>query len=456
MSIPHSRIRRIALGIAAVFPLALLAACGAQTGGTERPDIVLLVLDTMRADSFAYQGEREGLAPFLDRLASEGAVFPEAFSSSSWTAPSTATLMTGVYPDRHGVRQGFLAQVRHAGGVGNAAEVEDIHLARIRSTVPTLAESLAGAGYRTFGIATNINIGPEMGFDRGFDRFRREEEWSAGKVANLLADWKEDLAAASPFFLYLHLNDVHKPYDLRKKWFHADRLEEGRPPEYALYQSEIGYLDHWIEEMWKDLELGEDTLLVVVSDHGEEFLDHGGMGHHLTLFQEVNRILYLFHGPGLGIRPGVRAEAVSGIDLLPTILSFAGVADVPGARDGVSLVPLLRAEAGLPEDDALERTLSERTLFAHRWGNDLNLYAAIQGGWKRIEGPFGTWLYDLRVDRTERNDLSKQEPDRLRALGEALEAYRARDFTGPSEETDVGIDDELLRKLEELGYVSRQ
>ena len=438
--------------------LLLLAALGAAACSEPvppTPDVVLVVLDTWRTDALTYRSGAPSRAPFLDRMAEEGAVFPNAFATSSWTAPSTASLLTGTYPDRHGVQQGFLAQMRHAGGYGNKVTVDELRLSRISDATRTLPQLMKDRGYRTYGIATNINIGQEMGFDRGFDRFRRESEWPAARVAKLLGDWRAEIVEGEgPFFLYLHLNDVHKPYDLRKKWFQPG--QPGHPPELANYMSEVGYLDHHLEAMLTGLPLEEDTLLVVVSDHGEEFLDHGGMGHHFTLYNEVNGIVFLFRAPGLGVE-AVRLEGVEagGIDLAPTVLQLAGFAPPTEEQDGVGLAPFFKAGTAREVLEDTRQKLAGRALYAHRWGNDRNLYATVQEGWKLIEGPgeFGRKLFHVAEDPYERNDLAESHPERVEELAQRLEEYLAREYVPVTSSQSVDMDPELLEQLKMLGYV---
>jgi len=448
--IQHQLERRL-LGVLGCLFCGLAGGCESAVDGT-RANVVLITLDTLRADQLKAYGNAAVGAPFLAELASNGTVFENAYSSSSWTAPSTASLLTGGYPDRHGIAQGFLVQLQ------GATTADEIRLQAISARTPTLAETLRDSGYKTFGVAANVNVGAEMQFDRGFDRFVRERQMSAEKMGELVLSWKEEMRAAEPFFLYLHLNDVHKPYDLREEWF---AQAEGEPAAtLARYRSELGYMDHFLERLWKDLGLGEQDLVVVVSDHGEEFLDHGGWGHHFSLYDELNRIVFFVHAPGLGIRRGQRISTpVSIIDVEPTIRELIGLPRVSGTAeqdpDGVSLAFLLHPAREEGRDGQPDPRIGKlmRPLFAHRMESEQELWSVLDGRYKLIEGAAGLELYDLETDPRETKNLVEEKREVVSGLLEALRAHQERAAGHASESTRVPIDHELLEHLQELGYV---
>ena len=178
-----------------------------------------------------------------------------------------------------------------------------------------------------------------MGFERGFDVFERHEEWPAGKVHARLAAWKEELRAEGrPFFLYLHLNDVHKPYNPRRPYYKA--AKGGLADMQARYDSEIRYVDELLRRLWSDLGWDDSTIVCVLSDHGEEFRDHGQLGHRFQLYGELLNVALLLRAPDF-TEPGMRIDVpVSLIDVLPTLAELVGLKD-PGIRDGASLIGLL-------------------------------------------------------------------------------------------------------------------
>jgi arylsulfatase A-like enzyme len=174
-----------------------------------RPNVVLVVADTLRADHLPFYGYARETAPFLARLAASGAVFEQAASTSSWTAPATASLLTGLYPPQHGVVLGLRATRRMR------RTQPTLELNRIPGAVTTLAELLHDAGYRTFGVADNITVCRELGFADGFDRWQTLPYAGAAAVADQILAWAADLAAARPYFLYVHLMDPHHPLHAR-------------------------------------------------------------------------------------------------------------------------------------------------------------------------------------------------------------------------------------------------
>lgn len=443
-----------ALGLA-LFTAGLVA-CGApETPPVRKPNVVLVVIDTLRPDHLGFGGYSRETAPFLAKLASEGTVFERAFSTSSWTAPSTASIFTGLYPPRHGVVQGFFAHF-HGAQEETQAEPQVLDLVGLPREYPTLPELFQRGGYRTFGLTTNINIGAELGFDRGFEHFERLDNVPAKRVLERLEEWKPELLAAddSPFLLYLHFNDVHSPYHPRQRWY-VDSDDE-RERRMSAYDSEVSYLDSFLAQLAADYDLGPDTLFVVASDHGEEFLDHGAWFHGFSLHRELNQVLLLVHGPELGI-PARRVPVnVSLVDVLPTLAELAqlGVeAEREAARNGRSLRPLLGDEQS--EERALEQ-LDQRPVYAHRMlkapNGDAHTWAVMRGGWKLMERDGLRSLYDLRLDRGELRDVAAAHPELVTELGALLDEQIARGVDEYDAGTQVDLDPELLGRLRSLGY----
>jgi arylsulfatase A-like enzyme len=438
-----------------VLPIALLAACGDTTApaGDRRPDVVVVLLDTLRADALSFYGAEREVAPFLASLAREGTLFERAWSTSTWTAPATASVLTGCYPDRHGVTRGFLAHFREADdGQVAVDDVEQLELHSLSRGTPTLAERFKRLGYTTLGLTANINIGDEMEFDRGFDRFERHHGETAKELRERLETWQADLTGDEPVFLYLHFNDVHEPYHLRPRFFES-------PPDagdevaraYAQYLSEVGYVDSFLGRLFGELGWAEDTLLAVVADHGEEFMDHGQMAHEFTLFRELSQVPMLVFGPTLGVRPGHVAENVSVIDLAPTLLDLVGA---PGeAWDGRSLASRCRQQDKRPPE-AERVAWAERPLFLHRFERGRNLWGVVFEHWKLIQDDDGLLaLFDLETDPTEQVNLAGRQPERCERLLALLDTHRARAVTTESRRADVTIDREMLERLKTLGYV---
>ncbi|MEM7434947.1 MAG: sulfatase [Myxococcota bacterium] len=455
--------------------------------GQPRPNVILILLDTTRADHLGVYGHEPDSTPFLSELAKESVVFDWAFSVSSWTAPATASVFTGQYPWTHGIVDGFHWHQRQM-EKAKVAGAPVMAINRLPLDQPTLAERFRALGYSTIGLASNINVGPEIGFDRGFDRFIRARAdvlaGTAGALGALveqvddrvrsslgvsglrrpigsasdfrarLEGWQEDLEAAEPYFIYLHLNDPHRPYVSRYPYVRPSRAvddarQQRREDLRAKYLSEIEYVDAQIERIVRMGLHDDDTVLVVVSDHGEEFGDHGGMGHARGLHSELNRILMMVHGPDLGIEPARFDLNVSQIDILPTLLELVG-ADVPTRVEGRSLVPLLRpSEATEPLRDDLAR----RVLFAHRRGGGEWL-AAMDGPWKLIRaGQDRLQLFDMDSDPNEKNDLSTVETETTEQMSALFAPFDEASFWNSAGVSTFEAGEALREQLRALGYV---
>lgn len=423
----------------------------------ERPNIVVVLIDTLRPDFLGFYGFRYETAPFLASFAQDAVVFERARSASSWTAPATASVFTSLYPPQHGVVQGYKA---HRGIVAQrGGDAEKLELNRIPDEATTLPELLSEAGYRTYGAAANINICELLGFESGFDRFERHERAPAEELRGILEGWaNEMLSGEEPFFLYLHFNDVHSPYEHHKEHYQAPLGSGKRPGETlfaADYRSEIGYLDGELAEVHDILEPASDeTIFIYLSDHGEEFDEHGSTGHGPTLYTELTHVLMLAGGPGLGA--GRVEETVSLVDVLPTVAELAGVEPEAG-WEGRSLAPLL-LEGDARADDLRER-LRERPVFAHRMFSsyrNLARWALMQDDWKLISSWGESYeLFDHATDPNEKDDIERSQRKAFKALEARLEEFveRMRQQEDRSRKVAVQLDEELLERLAELGYV---
>jgi len=421
--------------VAACVALAALG-CGPEPRGP-RPDVVVVLIDTLRPDHLELHGYERATAPFLAELARGSAVCRNARSSSSWTAPATASLLTGLYPLRHGVTLGVRAQREQGHGDADAS----LPFQRLPEDVPTLAERFGAAGYRTFAVTTNVNAGPTLGLLRGFDAARPIRGADAEAVAGAVEDWEARLRGApSPYLLYLHFMDPHGPYHGHEPWYEHARDE--RTDIVNAYDSEIRYFDRAFRAIHERMGWDENTLLVLLSDHGEEFWEHGRLGHGFGLYRELNDILFMIGGPG--VAPATIETPVSIVDALPTLAALAGLPPAPG--DGRSLAPLLADPARVPE------ALDGRVLFAHRTGGTKHLWAALDGPWKLVEGPDGTALYDRRNDPEEDVDVSDRHPDVRDRLAARLAEHRAPGIRDVAR-TRVDLDADTRAALEALGYV---
>lgn len=425
----------------------LVGGCALRRTG--KPNMVVILIDTLRPDYLGFCGFERETAPFLAKLAGKSVVFDRAFATSSWTAPSTASLFTSRYPHRIGVIEGFYCHKLRMEKFEQTGQAV-LPLNRMPGSVPTLPEIFKSAGYTTFGLAANINIGEEIGFNRGFDFFERRNDAPAEVFYEQVRLLKEKVKKSQPFLLYLHFNDVHSPYHKRQPYYEPQ--QDPRADSRARYISEIGYADEYIEKCLATLDLSNDTIITVVSDHGEEFWDHGSNGHRPRLYRELTQVLMMMHVPFLRSKPRRVGVNVSLLDVLPTLIELAGAE--PGKDlEGTSLVGLLKTNR---QTAALTEQLQDRTLFAHRIADtaEQQLWSAIYRHWNFIEWPDERReLFDHRLDPAERYNVFSRYGGVSSQLLAELGDFKK---TGRSEQSDrvqVELDEELLESLKSLGYV---
>jgi len=415
----------------------------------EGRNVVVVVIDTLRADHLPFYGYSKDTAPFLSTLAERAVVFDSAYATSTWTAPSTASLFTSLYPKDHGVKTG-LRTLHSVADLGIPVELN-----RIPPKAETLPEWMAGWGYRTYAFADNPNLDAPMGFARGFDHFSTGINRGANVVRDeVLAARDELVEGKRPFFLYLHFMDPHMPYVQQADGYDLEDTiaRPGYQEDMACYDSEIRHVDTVLAELWKALDLDHNSLVVIAADHGEEFGDHGRGAHGAQLYNELLHVPLLIQGTdkdGAPLFPAQRVpEPVSLLDVLPTLRGLLGAP--PAATDsGFDLSGRLAGSA-----PARERLLfPERTMELEIFPFEVR--AVIDGDFKyytdtREEQPS---LYQMALDPTESKDLASTDPERTARLAAALAAHLAepalfeRSYTAPK-----ALGNELHGELEKLGY----
>lgn len=432
---------RRALSIAGIVLVAVAMGGLLHRRSRPRPNIVLVVLDTVRADHLPAYGYPRDTAPFLSGLASRGVVFDRAFAASSWTSPSVASLFTSVYPFQHGVIWG-MKRMRKAGYRFN-------HLPAALETIP---EALKKAGYSTFAVSDNINVSPVTRFDAGFDRFESASNASSEVVNKRIKKWRPDLERAKPYFLFIQYMDAHVPYAPRPPHFDrymADGLPAVERPDFvAAYDSEIRVMDDRLKGLFDALAWDRDTVLIITADHGEEFWERGSGGHAHSLQNELLHVpLIVFGGP---FPPG-RVEAPVGlVDILPTLRELAGLPADP-RNEGVSLMPALSGAS---------RQWADRTLYAHlltfggRDGAGSAVHEGIiQGRWKLISTGGVSRLFDIVADPREERDVSAGNADVVRRLQDAYRAFATSSRTYTEQPATEQLPPEAVEQLRALGYI---
>lgn len=477
----------------------------AAPAGVKKRHVILISVDTLRADHLGCYGYRRPTSPNIDRLAGHGVVFRNAIAQAPWTTPSHFSLLTSLYPSTHGVNESFSDLLTHLRSPG----------VRFRTLPPrrvTLAEVFRQAGFETAAFTGGISVAARLGFAQGFDVYDENMGALGSEIHAPLRIWLEGHRDRS-FFLFLHTFEVHAPYtgtyflpevrsaanaERLQKLGHdveecaarlvasnrahdaaalmpmADRLRR-RLQELELYQPAVTEAlydggirntdDHLarILERIDTLGIGQDALIVLTSDHGEEFADHHPDRfynvHGRDLYDELLHVPLILAAPGR-LPQGVVSEAqVRLLDVMPTILDWAGLA-IPDDVQGESLLPLLRDPT----------TVTDRPAVAEASLGPYERNALREDGWKYIltrsyptgegedqperEAPRAEELYDLRADPGEKRNLAAAEgapTARLRAELRTIIAA-ARRLRGQGS-PQITLDSELREQLRGLGYV---
>ena len=478
---PSFRCRATCVGILCLVLAAALPACREP----DPPHIVIFLVDTLRRDRIGIYGYDRPTTPQIDAFGAESVVFDRAYATSPWTLPSVVSMLTSTFPIDHRV----LAR-------GD----------RVAKELVPLSSRLQSLGYRTGGFSTNAYAGSLSGLDRGYDRFEKMKRFvDIEAVESWLSTVPEERV-----FLYLHSDQPHRPYraptsfsdrfgtvstDVRKQIRRGmaeyrrlsrvdfetgrtlgttqngagqqeelDALESHEDAIRILYDSGVAWADDNVGnviELLRRRGMWENTLFLFVSDHGEEFFEHGGILHNQSLYGElvdVPMIWRLPDGPR-GIRVGRPASLV---DVVPTILDYLG--EPCSECAGRSVLPFIDEAASAGDDAPLVTSVRWNQMtyfkpFDDARGN-VNV-SVVSGRWK------GIWnierstfeLYDSVADPWEQQDLAEEEPEHAAALRRAAEAWLAerRGLEGyetvGGKESLSGLDEETLEQLRTLGYI---
>ncbi len=463
------------IGVALARPVPDMVASGrtlpAASPGAK--NVIVIVVDTLRADALGAYGYTKARTPNLDRFARESVRYDRHFANASWTRPSFASIMTGRYPSNHGV-------------MALQAALPD--------EVKTIAEAFAEGGYYTSGIVTNTNVSPVYNFQQGFDEFAYLEPTfvlgandlqskllvvqlmrrviqrfvpvapgsayqDAETVNQRVLAWldrSKESTGENPFFLFVGYMDPHDPYfehPYNGVAYDKASHQEPDPSEASrlreLYDGEVAYFDEHFGRLMEVLRrrgLYDDTTIVVTADHGEEFAEHGGFWHGLTLYDEQIRVpLFVKPAGGAGAGTVVRHFTQS-VDLLPTLLAQNGLPAAPGVQGGLLTTASPQVFAEESHHDNVLRSL--RVLEA---GEEVKLITANAGN---PRGLAERELYRVGRDPGERANLAEGEAATADRLETALDEAEARYREGaarPAE--DVEMSCEECQRLVQLGYM---
>jgi len=454
-----------------------------------KPNVVFIVLDTLRADRIEAKRNGVPLMPYLAGWAKESVVFSNASSPCTWTRPSMASIVTSTYVDTHQVY--FM---------GDPRKMSSLESDALPDSLETMASYMKKAGYVTAGIHSNSNVDESLGFGRGFDRY----EYLINKPDNLITDRALEYAEMlpEPFFFYVHYMAPHAPYEPAKKYrellgwpsdpaaacaalgvnpaeldlalnfmkylihwydFKANPALQS-PPRLSpatqeavktLYDAEIRFLDDQLARLLAFLRAKyPNTYFVIIADHGESFWEHDYLSHGLPLYKEEAQVPFMIWGPG--IEPGVVSHNVEVLDVLPTLAGLLALEPNP-AWQGTSL--LAECKPASPE--------------ARKGQGHRPVYSRTKGPWSGLNtdremvkrGPLklirnlrngAVELYDLERDPGEKNNLAEQQPDTVKELESLLDAQRERNTRASPKDggKKIQLDPETREQLKALGYTT--
>lgn len=448
----------VALGLA----LALLAAIRLFY---HKPNVLLITIDTLRADRLSCYGHPAPTSPNIDAIARQGYLFERCYATSSWTLPSVMSIHTGLYPFHHGVEW-----------VDN----------KLPADAPTLAEILKAEGYETGAVESSLFLQSLFGFGRGFDRYMEKpisdhRAISSPSLTERVIEWLQR-HSNKPFFFWIHYLDPHYDYLYHPE---AERFVRGIPPEalskeysiielkntrYSLSPEEYGYQNRLYdgEIFFMDRHVGrlvdflkasgrwEDTLVIVTSDHGEMLGEHGALGHTESFYEEILRVPLIIKPPRV-LRQGKRIEEVATIaDVLPTIAGILGLPLDPAAFDGIALPP---ARQRRPEEDSSFRgnagegeSSPLRPLWAQTNTPEVHFIARL-GQLKFVFEPRTEtkWVFDPEARPLEEQNLFEDRREQFAAFLQEARALPGQRAASQAERVEVTPG--FLEQVEALGYI---
>jgi len=426
-----SSARRVAL--VAALAASALTGCGEPASDApttdqprgERFNVVLISMDTTRADHLGCYGHPESPTPNIDRLAAGGVLFEQAVSPVPTTLASHSSVMTGTDPFVHGVRY------------NGSFHLSDANL--------TLAELLSEESYVTGATLGSYVLNREFGLDQGFAQYhdlrQGRLEASAEEVVTDAIDWLREIGTDQPFFLFAHLFDPHDPYEAPDPF--AGRYS-------SPYLDEIAYTDDQIGRLLDELDtlgVADRTLVVLIGDHGESLGEHGEDTHSIFIYDSTIRVPLIMRAPGripAGLKVASQARL---IDVAPTVAAFVGAAALPAAQ-GVSLLGDMDTSVEGPRRVAYGETLFPQIAFGYSALRSLRV-----DGWKYVHAPKAE-LYDLEADPTESTNLAAAEGKRVERMRETLRRWiEDAPVVGDADDAQMEMSEEQLERLKSLGYV---
>jgi len=459
-----SRIRSFAAFLIVI--ISLITGCSEKA--PEKPNVLLIIVDTLRADHIGCYGGRKGVSPSLDKLASQGVQFMNAYSTAPWTQPAVASILTSLYPTEHGVVKLFDT---------------------LSSGNNTFAERLQRVGYLTGAIISHKFIGSKFGFSQGFDYFnernaRGHQAITSQEVTRDAIQWLANNKDRS-FFLMLHYFDPHYVYQHHQEFNYIKGYQGSLKPGeniealrdkrklmtkadvrflQDLYDEEISYTDKQIGVLMDYLAeagLKEKTLIVFTADHGEEFMTHGWIGHTRTLYEELVHVPLIFSYPRWFRTSRVESQ-VSIIDILPTVLDLLGVpyddADLSGISLGKNLNYIEASNKGHPIFFEVSFGNVDGREDLEAKGETAFKKAVLENQWKLIHDEITDQLeiYNIAEDPAETKNLIDSVPHIRTHLESYLKAWShllKNSKNRHEQQRTISPSDKELEELKALGYI---
>jgi len=434
----------------------------------ERFNIFFILIDTLRPDHLGCYGYERDTSPNIDKIAEEGIVFTDFHTVCPWTNPSIACLFTGFYPQ--------------------AVFPPELHPQALKQQLPkeleTLAEILRREGYQTFALVDHPSISKQLGYHRGFDEYielffkRGWHQWLGTKSSNVLKDLSGllDRCKDNHFFIYLHLIYPHQPYsppppfnELFGKGF-KNLTPEEKEGVINLYDGEVKYADELVGDIFLDLKarkLLNQTYIIMTSDHGEGFWEHGLWEHGNSLFNELLKVPLIIYPPGGRTTQTAKIhDLTSFISLFPTIMDFANIKKYPKA-DGQSLMNSLNEKKSMKGRKIIFGE-SPHSFYINAISCQTEQYKFIYhprrpiSNFSRAKNDIlsnrFTQLFDIKADPAEKNNLISIEKDFIKKIGTKLIRHKMENdkkrmrFKKEKEELS---DKKIIEKLKSLGYIKK-
>lgn len=405
-----------------------------------RPNIVIIIIDALRPDHLPCYNYHKNTAPFICSLTKKGTLFTNAFSTSSWTAPSVASLFTSFYPFQHNLITGLAAQKKLI------EKNNRITITSLNNEIITLPELLKKIGYQTFSVSANPNISEVMGLHQGFDNLIIPKGKAANNITKFAIGLKKNIIPNKPYFLYIHFMDTHSPYKIKIPHYLASNNAQDN--HINIYDLEINFVDKHIKKLFNEYKWNNNTLLIIAADHGEELYDHNKTGHGFSLYKEVIKIpLIIYYPTRIPQNEKINYNA-SLLDIFPTITNILNIKST-STPSGKSLLPLILNK---------NKHNNTRYLFSHLkppkyQSKSEEIISVLYKDYHYIQYPKNKLLFDLSLDPNEKNNIIKHKNVLANSMLLQYQIYLKKSIKYPPLYKTTSLNQEQIQLLKSLGYI---